>query len=241
MIRKHRDTNIRSIAKALSWRIMGTIATSALVFVFTRRLAMSLAVGGLEFISKIGLFWFHERLWDRMSFGKQDPKPSVVWFTGLSGSGKSTISEKVTERLRANGVPVEHLDGDAVRSVFPAGFTRAERHEHLKRVGFMASRMEANGVFVVASFVSPYQESRDAVRGMCRQFVEVYVSTPVEECEKRDVKGLYAQARRGEIRNFTGISDPYEPPANAELVINTVDVPLETAVEQVLAEVTKRL
>jgi adenylylsulfate kinase len=237
VIRRHRDTNARSIAKALSWRLMGTIATAGLVFIFTRKLVMSLAVGGLEFVSKIGLFWLHERMWDRLSFGKQEPKPSVVWFTGLSGSGKSTISEKVTQTLRESGVHVEHLDGDAVREVFPAGFTRPERHEHLKRCGFLASRMEANGVFVVASFVSPYQESRDAVRRMCKQFIEVYVSTPLEECEKRDVKGLYAKARRGELANFTGISDPYEPPANPELVINTVDVPLNDAVNQVIAAV----
>ena len=169
------------------------------------------------------------------------PVPSVVWFTGLSGSGKSTISERVTAALREDGLEVEHLDGDVVRSVFPTGFTRADRDAHLRRVGFMASRLEAHGVFVVASFVSPYRASRDAVRAMCRSFVEVFVSTPLEECERRDVKGLYRKARQGEIANFTGISDPYEAPERAELVIDTTKVSADDAVRQVLAEVRRRM
>jgi adenylylsulfate kinase len=195
----------------------------------------------MEFVSKIGLFWAHERVWDRLKFGRKEAEPSVVWFTGLSGSGKSTISEKVVADLRASGLKVEYLDGDAVRSVFPAtGFTFEERDQHVKRIGFLASRMEAQGITVIASFVSPYRSSRDAVRAMCKQFVEVYVSTPVEECEKRDVKGLYAKARRGEISNFTGINDPYEAPAKAELVIDTTATPVDDAVRQVIAEVRRR-
>ncbi len=117
---------------------------------------------------------------------------------------------------------VEYLDGDAMREIFPTtGFTRAERDAHLRRVGYLASRLEEHGVIVVASFVSPYRESRDFVRGLCRNFVEIYVATPLEECERRDVKGLYARARRGEIRNFTGIDDPYEPPEHPELTLDT--------------------
>ena len=97
------------------------------------------------------------------------------------------------------------------------GFTREERNEHVRRTGFLASRLEAHGVTVVASFVSPYRESRDFVRGLCRNFIEIYVATPLEECERRDVKGLYARARRGEISNFTGINDPYEAPEHPDI------------------------
>jgi adenylylsulfate kinase len=166
---------------------------------------------------------------------------SVAWFTGLSGSGKSTISERVTEALRAEGRRVEHLDGDSVRSVFPAtGFTRPERDLHVRRIGFLASRLEAHGVVVVASFVSPYRESRGFVRGLCRDFIEVFVDTPLDVCEKRDVKGLYARARRGEIANFTGISDPYEPPENPEIRIETPGTSVDDAVARVVEEVRRR-
>lgn len=206
------------------------------MFIFTRRLVLSLAVGAVEFVSKIGLFWAHERLWDRLSFGKQEATPAVVWLTGLSGSGKSTIAEKLTAAMRARGLKVEQLDGDSVRALFPqTGFTRPDRDAHIRRVGFLASRLEENGVFVVASFVSPYQESRDFVRGLTKRFIEVYVSTPLDECERRDVKGLYARARRGEIPNFTGISDPYEPPAGPELVIDTRTVTADEAVHRIMA------
>jgi adenylylsulfate kinase len=133
-------------------------------------------------------------------------------------------------------VEVEYIDGDALREVFPnTGFTQAERNEHLRRAGYMASRLAAHGVTVVASFVSPYRESRDFIRKLCRRFIEIYVATPLEECERRDVKGLYARARRGEISNFTGIDDPYEPPEHPELTLETVELTVEQCVAKVLA------
>ena len=240
-MRPVRDTHSRSVAKAVSWRILGTLATSVIVFAFTRRWALSLFVGALEFVSKIGLFWLHERLWDNVAYGKREAKPSVVWFTGLSGSGKSTIAERVAKELKDSGLKVEYLDGDSVRAIFPnTGFTRPERDAHVKRIGFLASKLESQGVFVVASFVSPYRESRGFVRTQCRSFIEVHVATPLEECEKRDVKGLYARARRGEIANFTGISDPYEAPDKAEFVLDTTTVPLDESVRRVVDEVRKR-
>ena len=159
----------------------------------------------------------------------------VLWFTGLSGSGKSTIAIRVHEELVRRGVDVEYIDGDALREVFPnTGFTRAEREEHLRRTGYMASRLAAHGVTVVASFVSPYRESRELIRKLCREFMEIYVATPLDECERRDVKGLYARARRGEIKNFTGIDDPYEPPDNPELTLDTRALSVEECVARVL-------
>ncbi len=160
---------------------------------------------------------------------------AVLWFTGLSGSGKSTIATRVHEELVRRGTEVEYIDGDALREVFPnTGFTRAEREEHLRRTGYMASRLAAHGVTVVASFVSPYRESRDFIRKLCRAFVEIYVATPLEECERRDVKGLYARARRGEIRNFTGLDDPFEPPEHPELTLDTQALSVEQCVARVL-------
>lgn len=162
-------------------------------------------------------------------------KPAVLWFTGLSGSGKSTISERVYPILRERGYRVEHLDGDAIREIFPkTGFSKEDRIAHIKRVGYLASRLQAHGVFVIGSFISPYRESREFVRNLCEDFVEIYISTPLEECERRDVKGLYEKARNGKIKQFTGIDDPYEAPENPELSIDTTDVTVDEAVEQVL-------
>lgn len=161
--------------------------------------------------------------------------PAVLWFTGLSGSGKSTIAAQLVPLLRAAGIDLEHLDGDAVREVFPkTGFSKAERDAHIKRIGFMTSLLEKHGVTVVCTFVSPYREIRSLVRSMCRNFIEVHIATPFAECERRDVKGLYARARAGEITNFTGLDDPYEEPLNPEIRIDTTGISIEEAAAQIL-------
>jgi adenylylsulfate kinase len=165
---------------------------------------------------------------------------AVLWFTGLSGSGKSTIAQRVLDVLRHDGQRVEQLDGDAIRDVFPqTGFSRAERDAHVRRVGYLASRLEHHGVVVVASLISPYAESRSFVRGLCSTFIEIHIATPLAECERRDVKGLYARARRGEIANFTGLDDPYEPPASPELVIDTRAISVDQAATLVLERLSE--
>ena len=136
---------------------------------------------------------------------------------------------------------MERLDGDTIRDIFPnTGFSRADRDAHIKRVGYLASKLEKNGVFVVASFVSPYRESRDFVRTLCKNFVEVHVATPLTVCEQRDVKGLYAKARRGEIKNFTGIDDPFEPPLHPDLVVDTTKLTVDKAGELVVGFLRER-
>jgi adenylylsulfate kinase len=161
---------------------------------------------------------------------------AVLWFTGLSGAGKTTIATAVERELRNRGSRTELLDGDAVRQLSPTGFSREDRDAHVRRVGFLASRLEHHGVTVICALISPYASSRDFVRGLCKRFVEVHVSTPLVECERRDVKGLYARARRGDIPQFTGIDDPYEPPATPELTIDTSVMMLDDAVARVLRE-----
>lgn len=163
------------------------------------------------------------------------PRPAVVWFTGLSGAGKSTIAQAVCERLRAAGAKVEYLDGDTIRDVFPnTGFSREEREAHVKRIGFLASRLEHHGVIVVCALISPYAASRAEARRMANRFIEVHVATSLAECERRDVKGLYRRARKGEITRFTGIDDPYEPPERPELTLDTSTLTVAEAAEQVL-------
>ena len=164
------------------------------------------------------------------------PSAGVIWFTGLSGAGKSTIASALFDELTRRGITAEYLDGDVIRGLFPGiGFTRPERDAHVKRVGFLASRLEHHGVTTICALISPYREARDAVRRLCRRFVEVYVSTPLDECERRDPKGLYARARRRELTNFTGIDDPYEPPEHPELTIDTRSMTVGEEVERVLA------
>ena len=164
----------------------------------------------------------------------------VIWLTGLSASGKTTIAEALINNLKTLGHRVEHLDGDLVRTMFPGtGFTREERDRHIKRVGYLAAMLEKHGVFVVASFISPYLEAREFVRSQCNNYIEVYISTPLEECEKRDPKGLYKKARAGEITNFTGIDDPYESPENPEIEIDTTGITVNEAVERILEYLAK--
>ena len=147
----------------------------------------------------------------------------TLWFTGLSGSGKTTIGEIVEKELRNRGRRVEVLDGDIVRTNLSQGlgFSREDRITNVMRIGFVANLLTRNGVAVVVSAISPYKEARDQVRRRIIDFVEVFVDCPLEVCAQRDVKGLYQKAFKGEIKQFTGVSDPYEPPAAPDLVLKT--------------------
>lgn len=165
------------------------------------------------------------------------PQGFVVWLTGLSGAGKSTVAQKLAAFYKKQGRRVEHLDGDVVRGIFPMGFTRLERDEHIRRIGLVASLLERNQVIVVASFISPYRESRLAVRRMCKHFIEVYLNASLGECERRDTKGLYRRARAGEIKNFTGIDDPYEVPQDPEIVIRTEGISVEDSFLDLCAKI----
>ena len=156
----------------------------------------------------------------------------TLWFTGLSGSGKTTISEIVEHELRERERPVEVLDGDIVRTNLSKGltFSRDDRNVNVLRIGFVANLLTRNGVGVIVSAISPYKEARDQVRRRIVDFVEVFVDAPLEVCAERDVKGLYKKAFAGEIEQFTGVSDPYEPPNAPDLILKTeVETPEESA------------
>jgi adenylylsulfate kinase len=148
---------------------------------------------------------------------------AVIWFTGLSGSGKTTIAHIVEDKLLEAGVPVEILDGDVVRENLSKGlgFSKEDRDINIRRIAFVAHLLQRNGVFVITAAISPYAAIREEARAMIKDFVEVYANAPIEVCEDRDVKGLYAKARAGEIKGFTGVDDPYEPPAGPEVECRT--------------------
>jgi adenylylsulfate kinase len=168
-------------------------------------------------------------------FGHQS---AVIWFTGLSGSGKSSVANALEQALAAQGKHTYLLDGDNVRHGLCAdlGFSAEDRTENLRRVGAVAGLMVDAGLLVLSAFISPYRSQRELVKSLIPpgKFIEVHIATPLEVCEQRDVKGLYKKARAGEISHFTGISDPYEAPQQADLVLDTSVTSLEDSVQQLL-------
>ncbi len=165
-----------------------------------------------------------------------DAGGATVWFTGLSASGKTTISQAVADVLRQRGYQVETLDGDIVRQNLTKGlgFSKEDRDENIRRIGFVAHLLSRNGVIVIVAAISPYREIRDEVRARVGRFIEVFVNAPLEVCEQRDPKGLYRKARAGEIQGFTGIGDPYEPPLAPEVECRTDRETVEESIAKVL-------
>ena len=166
-----------------------------------------------------------------------------LWFTGLSGSGKTTITNILVKELRRRGSKLEVLDGDIVRQNLSKGlgFSKEDRDTNIRRVAFVADLLSRNGVPVITAAISPYREIREEARAkMDGRFIETYVKASVEECERRDVKGLYAKARSGEIKEFTGVSDPYEPPLNAEIVLDTEHQTAEESAAKLLTLLEER-
>ena len=160
-------------------------------------------------------------------------KGCTLWFTGMSGSGKSTLSSLLARRLRELGAKVEVLDGDVVRTRLShgLGFTREDREENIRRIGFVCELLSRNGVIAIAAAISPYRAGRSEIRARVTNFVEIYMRCPLEVLISRDVKGLYKKALTGEIPQFTGISDPYEPPPAPEVTIDSSIVSPEQSVE----------
>jgi adenylyl-sulfate kinase len=161
----------------------------------------------------------------------------VLWLTGLSGAGKSTVAAKLAPTLAEHGHRVELLDGDEVRQNLcqGLGFSRADRDTNIARIGYVAGKLAKHGVAVLVAAISPYRQARDQVRGQVEAFVEVHVAAPLATCAERDPKGLYAKALAGEISNFTGVSDPYEPPLHPEITLHTETQSVDESVHQVLA------
>lgn len=167
-----------------------------------------------------------------------DQRGVTIWFTGLSGAGKTTIVNFIERELRERGYKLEVLDGDVVRTNLTKGlgFSKEDRDENIRRIGFVSHLLTRNGVIVLVSAISPYRDIRDEVRHRIGNFIEVYVNAPIEICEERDVKGLYKKARAGEIKGFTGIDDPYEPPLHPEVECRTDLESLEESAYKVLAK-----
>ncbi len=264
------DTNtsrIRHILKTITWRFIGTLDTMIMGWIISGNSIIGLKIGGLELLTKMLLYYFHERIWYRSKFGisenqeldkkddhihvfkniyqvsKQDRNQKMghqslmILLTGLSGSGKSTVANQLEYKLFRNGISTYSLDGDNLRIGLNKGlgFSEEDRTENLRRIAEVGKLMVDAGLVTIGAFVSPMKADREMIRSIVgeEQFIEIYISTPLEVCEQRDVKGLYAKARKGEISNFTGISAPYEQPEHPALAIDTSKTSVEDAVEMI--------
>ncbi len=215
------ESNLRSVLKAVSHRITNTSATILIFYFFTKEWSVALKAGAVEVFVKFIWFYIHERLWNRIPFGKKRWRAFVLWFTGLPFSGKSILADNIFTLLKKKGIQIQRLDGDDVKTLFPTkGFTREERDIYLKRMGYFASILERNEVTVIASFISPFEESREYNRKINQRYIQVHVATPIEECRKRDDWGLFDKAEKGEIKNFIGVHEKYEVPKESEVTID---------------------
>ena len=236
-----KETNIRSIVKGISWRFIATTTTIIIVYFFFGRLDLAIAAGMIETVLKVGLYWGHERIWHKVRWGKQKIEPFNLWFTGLPLSGKTTIANKVYKELEKLQIPIERLDSKDIRDVVPnIGFTREDRNRHMHRIGHLIKTLQHNSISTVASFVSPYRESRKAIREMVNNNVVVYIKADVDSCKARDYKGAYAKALSGEYQNFTGVDDIYEEPKHAEIVIDTDSLSVDEAVVIIVEFIKKK-
>jgi adenylylsulfate kinase len=237
----YKETNQRSIVKGISWRVVATSTTIIIVYVFFDRLDLAIAAGMIETVLKVGLYWAHERAWFKVRWGRKKIEPFNLWFTGLPLSGKTTIADKVYEELEKLHIPIERIDSKDIRDLIPdIGYTREDRNRHMHRIGNLIRTLQKNSISTVASFVSPYKESRRAIREMVKNNVVVYVKTDIETCKARDYKGAYAKALSGEYQNFSGVNDVYEEPQHAEIVIDTDKLSVDEAVQIIVKYIKKK-
>lgn len=228
----YKETNVRSIVKGVSWRVFATTTTVIIVYLFFGRLDLAIAAGILETVAKVALYWAHERAWVKVKWGRKKIEPFNLWFTGLPLSGKTTIADGVYKELLKLDIPLERIDSKDVRELIPdIGFSREERNQHMHRIGHLIKTLQNNSVSTVASFVSPYRESRKAIREMVKNNCVVYVKADIQSCKARDIRGKYQKAIDGEYENFTGVSDIYEEPQYAEIVVDTDKLSVEQSIE----------
>jgi adenylylsulfate kinase len=236
----YKETNKRSIIKGISWRVIATGTTIVIVYLFFGRLDLAIATGMIETVLKVALYWAHERAWFKIRWGKKRIEPFNIWFTGMPLSGKTTIANSLYRELEKLDIPLERLDSKDIRELIPnIGFSREDRNKHMKRVGHLIKTLQNNSISTVASFVSPYRESRKAIREMVKNNIVVYVKADIESCKSRDYKGVYKKALNGELQNFTGISDVYEEPQHAEIVIDTDKISVEEATKIIVKYIKK--
>jgi len=236
-----KSTRKRRYVKTATWRVVGATLTFVTVAIFANFFA-AMALAGIaslsDLIIKTFAYYLHEKVWDKSKYGlKLDKKEGcTLWMTGIPCSGKTTIALELIKKLEAELYRTEYLDGDIVRKTLCAdlGFSKEDRNENIKRITLVSSFLSQSAITICA-FVSPYKSARNNAREKTTNFIEIYVDCPVKECIKRDVKGMYAKALRGEIKGFTGVDDPYEKPENPEIICHTDTETVEESVNKILS------
>ena len=225
------DSKKRSFWKAISWRLVAVTVLVIVAFLATGNIKSTSLIALCYNTIQVFVFFLHERLWNFIKWGKT--KGMFIQMTGLSGAGKTTLARAVEKKLKAKGYKVEIIDGDEYREGLckDLGFSKEDRNTNIRRLGFVGKVLSRNNVVTIMSAINPYEDLRKELEETCGAKT-VFIKCPVEKCIERDVKGLYAKALSGEIKNFTGVSDPYEEPECPDLVIDTNELSLEMSVEQ---------
>jgi len=231
-----RDSKLRTLLKSITWRFTATATTITLVFIFTGQIHTAIEVGALELVAKMLIYYLHERGWEKIRFGKVEIPSFVLWITGIPLSGKTTLGNMIYQKLKKDQLKIQRLDSHDVRPLFPeTGFSRDEVNNHIKRVGHLVSMLEKNGIITVASFVSPYKESRAFVRDICKNYVEVHLDTDIEHVKKYDRDGFYKKAENGEYKNVPGYDVPFENCDKTELFLDMRKLSLEEARDTIVS------
>tara|TARA_R110000824_G_scaffold40401_2_gene121210 strand:+ start:2944 stop:3654 length:711 start_codon:yes stop_codon:yes gene_type:complete len=234
------DSTKRSFWKAISWRLVAVTVLVIVAFLATGNIKSTSLIALCYNTIQVFMFFIHERLWNFIKWGKT--KGMFIQMTGLSGAGKTTLARAVEKRLKTKGFKIEIIDGDEYREGLcrDLGFSKEDRNTNIRRLGFVGKVLSRNNVVTIMSAINPYEDLRKELEGTCGAKT-VFIKCPVEKCIERDVKGLYAKALSGEIKNFTGISDPFEEPECPDLIIDTNELSLEMSVEQLARFIIDRV
>ena len=230
--------NFKALLKSVGYRLLSMIFSGLIALFITQNVKIAFMIGLGDFFFKIVFYYVYEIAIEKFFYPKI--QPAVIWMTGLSGAGKTTICKELEKKLTKWGNKVVLLDGDEIRTMFPStGFDEESRKAHNKRVAYMSKLLKEQGSIVLVSLISPYESSRKEARDLCSndRFFEVYISTSLELCAARDVKGLYAKVKNGEIKNFTGIDAPYETPQSADINIDTHNLSVEECADQIIKKI----
>ena len=224
------DSTKRTFSKAISWKTSGFLILSALAYIITGSLKDTSIIAAVYHVIMLIFYYFHEKIWNRILWGKTSGL--FIQMTGLSGSGKTTIARDVEKRLKNRGLKVETIDGDEYREGICSDltFSKEDRNTNIRRLGFVGKVLARNNVVVIMSTINPYDNIRKELKEI-HGARTIFIDCSIEECIERDIKGLYKKALLGEIKNFTGISDPFEVPKDADLVIKTDKLNIKKSAE----------